>query len=43
MFVVWILTWILTTLNPPVPEAVSLWHWFGSHELLTIILIVLVA
>jgi hypothetical protein len=37
MFLVWVLTWILQSLN--VPDAVTLWHWFGAHELLTILLI----
>lgn len=37
MLIIWVLTWILQTLN--IPEAVQLWHWFGDHVLATILLI----
>lgn len=40
MLLVWLITWILATCNPPVQDAVTLWHWFGAHELATILLIV---
>jgi hypothetical protein len=38
MVVVWILTYILQSQG--VADAVTLWHWFGQHELLTILLLI---
>lgn len=37
MLVVWVLTWILEGLGNP--TAISLWHWFGQHVILTILMI----
>lgn len=37
MLLVWVLTWILQSQG--VADAITLWHWFGAHELATILLI----
>lgn len=37
MLLVWVLTWILQ--GQGVTDAIALWHWFGNHELATILLI----
>lgn len=41
MVLVWILTWILSTLN--FEPAVMLWHWFGENVLLTILMLLFLA
>jgi hypothetical protein len=38
MILVFILTWILESMGNP--TALDLWHWFGHHILLTILLLV---
>lgn len=38
MILVFILTWILQSTGEP--DAIALWHWFGSHILLTLILLI---
>lgn len=37
MFLVWLLTGILASLH--VVDAMLLWHWFGHHLVLTILMI----
>ena len=39
MFLVWILTAILQSCN--VPLAITLWHWFGLHPWITVLLLIL--
>ena len=41
MFLVWILTWILDSLN--FEPAVMLWHWFGDNALLTVLMLIFLA
>lgn len=41
MVLVYVLTAILQSLH--IPEAVLLWHWFGSHVLLTILMLIFLA
>ncbi len=41
MFLVWVLTWILQQCH--VDVAVQLWHWFGEHVLLTVLMILFLA
>lgn len=41
MLLVYILTWILQ--GQGVADAVTLWHWFGQHELLTILMLIFLA
>lgn len=38
MLPIWIVTGILSSLN--VSEAQSLWHWFGHHVILTILMLI---
>jgi hypothetical protein len=41
MLLVWILTWILSSLH--VAAAVALWGWFGVHWILTILMLLFLA
>ena len=41
MFLVWILTWILQ--GQHVDAAEKLWHWFGQHEILTVLMVLFLA
>ena len=41
MLPVFIVTWILESLGNP--TAIQLWHWFGSHLLLTILMLIFLA
>lgn len=41
MFLVWVLTWILESSH--VPFAVNVWHWFGHHVILTILMLLFLA
>ena len=41
MILVWILTAILQSLD--VPVAIALWHWFGTHVILTILMLIFLA
>lgn len=41
MLVVWILTGIMQSLS--FAPAVELWHWFGHHVLLTILMLIFLA
>jgi len=41
MVLVLILTWILKGLG--VHDAVLLWHWFGSHVLATVLMVLFLA
>lgn len=43
MFLVWIVTGILATIPDPLPLAVEVWHWFGVHWLLTVLMLVFLA
>lgn len=38
MILIWVLTAILQSLGNP--TAISLWHWFGNHVLLTILMFI---
>lgn len=43
MFIIWVLTGILATIPDPLPLAVQVWHWFGAHVFLTILMLVFLA
>lgn len=38
MFLIWILTAILQSAG--VSDAILLWHWFGQHVFLTVLMII---
>ena len=41
MLLVWVLTAILQSCG--VPIAITLWHWFGLHPIITVLLILFLA
>lgn len=41
MLLVWILTYILQSLG--VHDALLLWHWYGQHPVLTVLMILFLA
>ncbi len=41
MLLVWIATWILESVGNQ--TAVDVWHWYGHHPIITLLLILFIA
>ena len=37
MFFIWVMTWVLAQCD--VPLAIKLWHWYGLHPVITVLMI----
>lgn len=43
MFLIWLLTGIFNSANVLQPDSGNLWHWFGHHVIVTILMLIFLA